>query len=35
MPWYNGKFFIERDKINVTDVRFNEIPPILTDAYIY
>tara|TARA_B110001450_G_scaffold159357_1_gene148631 strand:+ start:293 stop:1009 length:717 start_codon:yes stop_codon:yes gene_type:complete len=27
MPWYNGKFFFDKDKINMSEQRFNALPP--------
>ena len=32
MPWYNNKFFFERDRINISEQRFNAMPPPLIDA---
>ena len=26
MPWYNGKFFFDKDKINMSEQRFNSLP---------
>lgn len=26
MPWYNGKFFYDKDKINISEQRFNALP---------
>jgi len=26
MPWYNGKFFFDKDKINMSEQRFNALP---------
>ena len=26
MPWHNGKFFFDKDKINISEQRFNQMP---------
>ena len=32
MPWHNNKFYFERDKLNVSNLRFNEMPANTPDA---
>ena len=32
MPWYNGKFYFDKDKMNMSEQRFNSLPAINTVA---
>ena len=38
MPWYNGKFFFDKDKINISEQRFNALPTqnnVLDDLLVF